>query len=68
VPPGILVADHNISPRLEKQLVLKLELGVEVLELSERLPGSVLSSHALLLNENVLNIAAERRRRQETPI
>jgi hypothetical protein len=65
---GILDADHNISPCLEKQLVLELELGVEVLELPEQLPGSVLSSHALLLKENVPNIAVECRRRQETPI
>jgi hypothetical protein len=33
---------HYISPRLRKQLVLELEVGVEVTKILERLLGSIL--------------------------
>ena len=39
--PGIGDTGHNISPPLSKQLVLELEVGLEILELLEQLPSSV---------------------------
>jgi hypothetical protein len=40
-PPLICDARHNISPRLRKQLVLKLEVGEAGVEIFEWLPSSV---------------------------
>ena len=42
--PAVVHARHNISPRLRKQLVLELEVGVGSLELVDAFPGSVLLS------------------------
>jgi len=44
-------AGHNISPRLRKQLVLELEVGVEGAELVDDLPSRVLFRKALPLDE-----------------
>jgi hypothetical protein len=49
-------ADHNISPRPRKQLVLKLEVGVEVTKILERLLGSVLLGQAMPFDEHVPDI------------
>jgi hypothetical protein len=49
-------AGHNISPRLEKQLVLKLEVRVVVAELLEQLPSCIVNGQAVPLDEDVPNI------------
>jgi hypothetical protein len=41
-PTPVVAADHNISPRMRKQLVLELEVGVEAPKVIERLPCSFL--------------------------
>ena len=55
--PMVMDADHNIPPCLEKQLVLQLKLRVEVLELRQRLPRSVLRRQAEPLDQDVPNIS-----------
>ena len=57
--PGVLHTGHNISPRLDKQLVLELEIQVEVSELPKRLPRGFFSSHAVPLDENVPDITVK---------
>jgi hypothetical protein len=47
--------DHNISPRLRKQLVLELEVEVEITKILERLPGSVFLRQAMPFDEHVLD-------------
>ena len=42
---GIMDAGNNISPRLRKQLVLELEVGVEVTKILEGFPSRVLLGH-----------------------
>ena len=50
---GVLYTGHNISPRLDKQLVLELEIWVEALELPKQLPCGFCSSQAVPLDEDV---------------
>jgi hypothetical protein len=57
--PGILHTGHNISPHLDKQLVLELKVRVEVLELLEPLLGGFLNRHAVPLDENVPDITSK---------
>jgi hypothetical protein len=57
--PGILHTVHNISPCLDKQLVLELKVRVEVLELLEPLPGGFLNRHSMPLDENVPDITSK---------
>jgi hypothetical protein len=49
-PPPIGDASHNISPRLFKQLVLKLNIGVEVLEFLQQLPSGIIGWQTLPLH------------------
>jgi hypothetical protein len=53
----VLDAHHNISPRLRKQLVLELEVGVVVAELLELLTGSVLLAQTTPLNADEPHLA-----------
>ena len=46
-------AGHNISPRLEKQLVLELKVGLDVAEGLEWFPGSFICRQAVPLDEDV---------------
>ena len=48
---------HNISLRVEKQLIFELKLRVEVLELREQLPRSILGRQAEPLDQDVPNIS-----------
>ena len=57
--PAIGDAGHNISPPLDEQLVLELEGGVEVLELLELLPHSLLCRQTVPLDEDVPNTPAK---------
>ena len=60
IGPAALVLDagHNISPRLRKQLVLELEVGVEGLELVDQLPCRILFRKASPLNKHLPRAAA----------
>jgi len=49
----VLDAGHNISPRLRKQLVLELEVGVEGLELVDELPRRILFRKTSPLDEHL---------------
>ena len=40
-PTPIMVAGHNISPRLRKQLILELKVGVGSLEVVDAFPCSI---------------------------
>ena len=51
-PPGILDAGHNISPRLRKQLVLELEVGVVLAKLLKQLPCGVVSGEPAPLDQH----------------
>ena len=55
IGPAALVLDagHNISPRLRKQLVLELEVGVEGLELVDELPRRILFRKTSPLDEHL---------------
>jgi hypothetical protein len=44
---------HNISPRLRKQLVLELEVGVEAFEVIEELPGSFFLGQDMPLDKDL---------------
>jgi len=46
-------AGHNISPRLRKQLVLELKVGVEAFEVVEELPGGFVAGQSTPLDEDV---------------
>jgi hypothetical protein len=50
-PKGL--ADHNISPRLRKQLVLELEIGVVAAKLLQLLPCGVLVRQPALLDTDM---------------
>jgi hypothetical protein len=47
-------ANHNISPRLRKQLVLELEVMLVAMELLELLPSGVLVGQSAPLDADVL--------------
>ena len=51
-PSLVLLTHHNISSRLDKQLVLKLHIRVESLEVTQGLPGGVVLQKALPLDED----------------
>jgi hypothetical protein len=57
-PPLINLADHNISPFLDKQLVLELEVRETGLELIDWFPRSVCRLHVRPVNEDVPNSSA----------
>jgi hypothetical protein len=50
-------ARHNISPRLQKQLILELEVGVGVAELVEALLGGVVIRQTAPLDQHLLDPA-----------
>ena len=57
--PGIMDAGNNISPRLRKQFVLELEVGVEVTKILEGLPSRVLLGQAMPFDEHVPDIPSK---------
>ena len=57
-PPCILDSGHNISPRLQKQLVLELEVGVVSTKVVEDLPRRVIFRKAIPLDQNTPDPAA----------
>ena len=59
LPPLILVAHHNISPSLEKQLVLELERWMSLTERFEWLLGGLRLWHGLPVNEHVPDVATQ---------
>jgi hypothetical protein len=50
--PAILHTVHNISSRLQKQLVLELEVWINGFELLEQLPSCFFCRQAASLNEH----------------
>ena len=58
VAPGVLDVRHNISPRLRKQLVLELKVGVSFLELIEALPSGIVFSQAVPLDQHAPDTTA----------
>jgi hypothetical protein len=56
--PLINLADHNISPSLDKQLVLELEVREVGLELIDWFPSCVGLCHVRPVNEHVPNSSA----------
>ena len=56
--PGVLDAGHNISPRLLKQLVLELEVGVEGAELVDGLPCRILFWKTMPLDQHLPGVTA----------
>lgn len=50
-PPFILKSRHNISPHLDKQLVLELYIGVESLDVLEWLPHHIIFQKTLPLDQ-----------------
>ena len=59
LPPLILVAHHNISPSLEKQLVLELERWMSLTERFKWLPGGLRLRHVRPVNEHVPDVATQ---------
>ena len=51
--PIIVDAGQNISPRLRKQLVLELKVGVEAFEVVKELPGGFVAGQSTPLDEDV---------------
>jgi hypothetical protein len=57
--PGVVGTGHNISPRLRKQLVLELKVGVEAFEVIEELPGSFYLGQAMPLDKDLSDAPPE---------
>ena len=57
--PLILDAGHNISPRVDKQLVLELYIGVEGFEVIESFPCRSISRKAVPLDQQLPMAAAQ---------
>jgi hypothetical protein len=49
----ILSAGHNISPPVDKQLVLELDIRVESFEVIERFPGGSIIRKAVPLDQQL---------------
>ena len=60
-PPLILDAGHNMSPRVDKQLVLELDIGVEGFEVVESFPCRSIIRKAAPLDQQLPLAAAQLR-------